>query len=365
MNAAIESISATSPDGLWDALPELAKCLEQADASEKPWSVVNQELQGLGDQFGIRVLLAVDHDNDQHGGQYDVIAMNDAGASILLAVCHQPRGPWMLRGAQRWRDADLLLVDGQRLRVVDALNWLEPLWGDRHLADQLIDHLILVGAARQNGAASPEEVEAFSARYRRSLGLAKAADLMQWLEAKGLSYEDFQAQMADFASVASLRRRGRAEVEACFESQRQGFARVLVCEWQLPTSEAAGRLLAELQHADEAGNGGDVLGPAIRAVAGGVENPQVPTVALRFVCDVVSDLGLDPAVLAFTTGAIGPFRMPDGRFKILKPLARHDAILDGDTSRRVEELLVRQWIDQRRETAKIEWNWGPAKGVTG
>jgi hypothetical protein len=74
---------------------------------------------------------------------------------------------------------------------------------------------------------------------------------------------------------------------------------------------------------------------------------------------------LAASVLAATPGAVvGPVPVEDG-FVVVRVLDVTPARLDEPVRAAIARLLFDEWLEERRRSARIEWNWGNAALVSG
>jgi putative peptide maturation system protein len=113
-----------------------------------------------------------------------------------------------LRGLQRWRDSDLVRVNGHVLSVADAVAQLDLLWQRVPLMQQLIDHCLVQEAlARDPVDVTDDEVQEAFDGMRRGRGLFDVADFEAWMKDTGVSWDTLEAMATQLARVARLRER--------------------------------------------------------------------------------------------------------------------------------------------------------------
>jgi putative peptide maturation system protein len=193
--------------------------------------------------------------------------------------------------------------------------------------------------------------------FRRAKRLYTAADTYRWLEQRGMSLTKLEEYVGDQAIVARLREQVAAgRVHQYFESHRADFDRAYIARVELSDEDHAQRVYEQIRAAK--------LTLTQAAQQRFLETEERParqafeTFAVLRRGEAPADLAA--AVFGAAAGAVlPPVRTGDG-YAVIEVLAMMPACLDGPTRTAIEHVLFREWLDERRRTATIEWYWGNA-----
>ncbi|HEX3766570.1 MAG TPA: TIGR04500 family putative peptide maturation system protein [Kofleriaceae bacterium] len=287
------------------------------------------------------------------GPGYDLMLAHPAHGTIALSVAPPDQLPIPLRGLTRWRDSDIVRVDGRRLGFDDVLILLDSIWSDRQLLDRIVDLALL----RREMEREPVEVgdaelqQAVDA-FRVARGLATAEATERWLASRSMTLVDLEQMVLAERNAIHLRRRlvgdaARARVAASPER----YDRVALAAFPVDSPDAARAVVAEVAR------GGDFLAIAERVLGARHGEPRGhrSLVFERFArCDVapLEDAALaDGAVVAARLRGAGPYVARIAGVGPADPEAAQEA---------AEEELFAAWLAERRAAAHVEWHWGRA-----
>lgn len=289
---------------------------------------------------------------------YDALLQIPEGGTVSLSFCPERALPWPLRGVQHWRDQELVRVNGYTLRIDQAVASLDVIWNDTRLVDRLVEVCLIEEALGEESVDLPaDELQQAVDGFRRAHRLYTAADTHRWLERRGMSQRKLELLAASAARIARLRDRvaGR-RVDSHFVQHHAGFDQAHIARIHF-TDEAGARAACEEIRAGKS----DFYGVAerrFRAAAGRGEQPpdSMFTVVRR------GELPVEPAAAVFAASAgdvVGPLLTPDG-WAVVRVLAVVPATLDQPTRSAIKHALFQEWLEERRQSARIEWNWGIA-----
>jgi peptidylprolyl isomerase len=209
-----------------------------------------------------------------------------------------------------------------------------------------------VRAARQAQLAiAPEQVQERADEYRRVLGLHRAADTNHYLDALGVSLDEFEAWITDGLYQDKMMEQvcSEAAVEQYFKLNAPRFDSVEISHIVLDAEGAAREMMSALQddpdafaelareHSVDEGTRqhGGALGKVLRGALKGDIEARV--------------FNAHPGEL------LGPFPSPDGVcFEIFCVNAKYPATLDADTAAEVRRLLREEWLMARAQEHVIE-----------
>jgi putative peptide maturation system protein len=172
---------------------------------------------------------------------------------------------------------------------------------------------------------------------------------------RGLSHTQLEQLVSEQAAIAALRDRVTSElVEPYFAAHREEFdrARIVRC---LCHSEDAARAVYDAIRAGAV----DFFGIAqTRFLAQLGSTP--PADLFATISRGTSPAPLADAVFNAVPGdLIGPVPVGD-QFAVARVLSIEPSVLDEATRKAIKQQLFTEWLDERRQMAEIEWNWGNA-----
>jgi putative peptide maturation system protein len=287
--------------------------------------------------------------------QYDAVIRGREPITVSLSVCPDSELPWPLRGVHLTRDSDLLRVDAVVLSVADAIARLDLLWEKGELMQGLINACIIENALRSHAiVVDAQDMQQALDAIRRRRGLCRTAQLKAWMEATGTTIQALERMAAETARARKLRDRLVGErAQRSFSERLSDFDLLTIARLPVDDPEDAAAALAQ---AACPGAAFYELAERICARTHGRLRSQFETRA-RF--------QLEPALCAAlentTPGAlIGPLQLDD-RVCLVKLVAVQRAEPNETTLEAAKAKLFREWLDERRREARIEWFWGSAE----
>jgi putative peptide maturation system protein len=144
-----------------------------------------------------------------NGGQnaYDVVIPVPGHGTFSLCFSPAQGIPWMLLGAQSWRERDFLRVGTEFLQVKDVVAYLDFIWREKDILRKLIELGIVRHELKRRGIGlTPDEVQDALDALRRSLGLYTIESTEAWMSARGLDAGRLESYAIDHGLVSKLRR---------------------------------------------------------------------------------------------------------------------------------------------------------------
>ena len=277
---------------------------------------------------------------------YDVL-LTRAGAGTLSLTWRADDGvPWAPEHADHWAANFVLSVDAFSVSIQSALLYLNGLMSQRpRVMERLVNRTLFdIAIAGEDIEVSDREVEAAVDAFRSTQGLFTGAATQQWLDERQLSMDALREMVRDTA-IARKFKKGltRDRIAPYFRAHRAEFDRVRVLRVEnLPASSA--QQFAEAWRATR-------VCPAL----GG--SPAVADCTARLDTWCATDLAPEFAVAAVGE-IVGPVEWErDGKFAVGQVLSREAAVLDANTQARIHELLLDEWVAERRAAATIQWHW--------
>jgi len=219
------------------------------------------------------------------------------------------------------------------------------------LVEQLVREKLTVLAARKRGLpVAPEEIQERADQFRRIQGLHRAADMNQYLDALGISLDEFEDFVTDGLVHEKMMEQvcSDAAVEQYFKLNSPKFESVEISHIVLDSEGKAKEMMSALAEdpdsfaemvseysVGEARENGGVIGKVLRG-------SLRPDLEARVFSAAAGDL-------------LGPFPSQDRTlFEIFAVNARHPATLDGETAVEVRRLLREEWLAARAQEHIIE-----------
>jgi peptidylprolyl isomerase len=247
--------------------------------------------------------------------------------------------------------AGIVRIDDEVITTDDFIRSLKLTGQFEGLVEQLVRERLTVRAARQSGLAlGAEHIQERADQFRRILGLHRAADTNHYLDALGVSLDEFEAFITDSLYQEKMMEQvcNDAAVEQYFKLNSPRFDSVEVSHIVLDAEGKAREMMSVLQDEPE------TFAEMAREHSIGDTRERggligkVPRGSLK--------ADIEARVFNAAPGELlGPFPAPDRAFfEIFCVNAKHPATLDEDTAAEVRRLLREQWLMARAQEHIIE-----------
>jgi putative peptide maturation system protein len=199
------------------AIDALKEVIEASEDRTPPEEIEARLRRLVRERSGVKLNFFWDEETKTGDGSYDALLRFGAEGAISIGWCPDRGIPWSLRGASRWRDLDVLMVNEERLSISSAVEQLDFLWEQPGFAAWLVDYCLIRQALREDEQAfepSDEELQAAMDNFRRRRGLSKAEQTTRWMELHGMTQRSLEKLVDGQARATKLRRRviaGREE----------------------------------------------------------------------------------------------------------------------------------------------------------
>jgi putative peptide maturation system protein len=295
---------------------------------------------------------------DEHSGavQYHVLVSDKDRGTFCLSYAPRDDQPFALLGAQRWKESELLVVNGHTLTVRDAAVILDFMWKDSGVCRDLVAACLL-RRELQTGAGEEPDVETFVEELRRRNRLYSAQSFQAWLAVRGLTLAQFMYEAREHAAMVALRRQKTSGAAAYFEQRRQEFEAVELVRCPFATESEARQALARLVEgktdfwglASERLTAAAALAPSRRA-------RLMPSFQVQWRRELSAEQA-GPIFSSPPGKVVGP--LPGEQTSdLVQIVSLRPAVFDQPTRAAVEEVLFGEWLQRECNTARIEWNWG-------
>ena len=245
----------------------------------------------------------------------------------------------------------VMKLDGKAIDLTEFVRTLKLTGQFETLLEQFVrDRLAVLGARKSGIQVTEEEIQERANQFRRVRGLHRAADMNRYLDAFGVSLDEFEAFVTDtLYQEKMLAEIGSDEaVEAYFKLNSPKFDSVEVSHIVLESEGQAREMMSIL--ADDPESFADMARE--HSIADTRESGGVIGKVLR------GSLKTEIEAKVFNAQAgdlIGPFAAPDGSFyEIFSVTAKCPATLDADVASEVRRVLREEWLAARAQEHIIE-----------
>jgi putative peptide maturation system protein len=312
-------------------------------------------LQRLHADFSMQLLWEEEaYDRSVH---YDALLNLPEGGTISISYCDDRNKPWPLRGLQRWSEADLVRVNEKVLSMDQAVACIDFIWDEGNISDRLVNVCLIQEELDRNPIEiSDQELQTAMDGFRRSRQLYKAADTLRWMERRGITHHELEQLVCSMATTVKLRDRAVGHrVDDYFAAHATDLDIVRVARLRLPDQAAAAALAQQLRSRDI-----DFYDAAQRAfVDRQLRRPSQDELFVSLRRSQVNGK-LREKLFAAAPGSIAGPVHEAAEWVIYKVLSVEPACLDDSTRDELKKMLFEEWLERRREAARVEWLWGNA-----
>jgi putative peptide maturation system protein len=366
----VDATSEPAPRDIRELLGSIAEYLREVGPEEDLAGMYGHVTRLRAEFPRLRTELCARRDEHSGASQYHVLVGDPGAGTYCITYAPTGNSPWALLGAQRWKESELLVVNGRTLTVREAAVLIDFMWKDSRVCRDLVAACLLRREFELDGTpASDSEVETFVEEFRRRHRLYSGKSFEEWLSVRGMTLAQFLCEARERAALVALRRRKTRGAERYFQERRAEFERVEVLRCPFDSEEEAAAGLASL--GPEAGGGTSEqrsmafwrLAEA-RAEAAS-DSPPARRASLfpsfgvywrRELTEASADL-----VFATAPGRLaGPLTWGT-TVDLVKVVRFKPACFDLATRALIEETLFNDWLQHECGSARIEWNWGPGR----
>jgi parvulin-like peptidyl-prolyl isomerase len=245
----------------------------------------------------------------------------------------------------------IVRIDDEVIATEDFVRILKLTGRFEGLMEEIVRDRLTVHAAKKQGIpVSAEEIQERADQFRRVLGLHRAADMNNYLDAMGVSLDEFEGFIVDGLYHEKMMQRVGSDkaVEEYFKLNSPRFDSIEVSHIVLETEGQAKEMMSIL--ADEPENFAELARE--HSVADTREQGGLIGKVLR------GSLKTEVEAKVFNASAgdlLGPFSAADRSFfEIFLVNAKNPARLDEDTAAEVRRLLREEWLAARAQEHVIE-----------
>lgn len=295
-------------------------------------------------------------DREEASGKYSYCLLVATGSETFsVSATENGALPWSLRGGVRLDSNILATVNGNPLTVVQAITYIDAVLNKGNLLSELVDFSLMSAAAKHYEIpVSRDRLDAATANYFTTRGIAGKAEIATWLAQRGLTMERFRTFIEDGMRSRAVERVLASTIPASKEdSLPDAMASAPVSRLRVPAplAELAQQLMCERPRDDLAS-----LAHRLAEACGFTAAP-----ALEFVRLLRVELAeLAPERSDFPVGVVLVSAASPAGLVIVQVLGMVDRPSPAQVAARQLQRAVQRWYETGRAAARIEWNWGGA-----
>lgn len=288
---------------------------------------------------------------------YDALLRLPGAKTVSLSLCDTSDTPWPLRGARLASDQDLVRVNGETLKVRDAMDCIDFLWNELRIIRPLIDLCIVQEAVKRwtIEPAAEHRQRALDA-FRSSRRLLSATDTLAWMAENELTQERLEKLLHAHAQAFALRDHvvTEGELEPYWRAHAGAFDLAHIARLRVRSRDRAQMFVGQIRQGRDFYAVLEEEFTARRLVA--LRHGVFESVRRR----ELTNEHAEAIFCAGTGGVAGPLASEAG-FDIVRVTRTETASMDSDATRdAIRGALFERWLADQRSAARIEWFWGPA-----
>lgn len=245
----------------------------------------------------------------------------------------------------------IVRIDDESIGTEEFVRILKLTGRFESLVDEIVRDRLAVHAAKKQGIpVSAGEIQERADQYRRVLGLHRAADMNRYLDALGVSLDEFETFIVDGLYQEKMMQRVCSDraVEEFFQLNSPRFDSIEVSHIVLENEGQAKEMMSLL--ADDPDSFGELARE--HSIADTRDQGGYIGTVLR------GSLKTEVEAKVFNANVgdlLGPFAASDGSFfEIFLVNAKNPARLDADTAAEVRRLLRDGWLAARAQDHIVE-----------
>ncbi|HJV28644.1 MAG TPA: peptidylprolyl isomerase [Aromatoleum sp.] len=245
----------------------------------------------------------------------------------------------------------IVRIDDENIGTEEFIRILKLTGRFEGLVDEIVRDKLAVHAAKKQGVQlAAEDIQERADQFRRVLGLHRAADMNRYLDAMGVTLDEFETFIVDGLYQEKMMQRVCSDraVEEYFQLNSPRFDSIEVSHIVLENEGQAKEMMSLLE--DDPDSFGDLAHE--HSIADTREQGGFIGTVLR------GSLKTEIEAKVFNASEgdlLGPFAAPDKSFyEIFLVNAKKPARLDEDTAAEIRRLLREAWIAARAQEHIVE-----------
>lgn len=247
--------------------------------------------------------------------------------------------------------SELVRVNDEVITSEDFIKLLKLTGRFDSLMDEIVKEKLAVHGARLAGIdATTEEIQERADQIRRVRGLHRAVDMNRYLDALGISLDDFEAFIVETILFDAMNTRivNEEAVEEYFQLNSPKFDAIDVSHIVVESEGMAREIAATLEDEPE------MFEELAREHS--ISDTRVESGHIGRVLRGALHGDVEAKVFQAEEGAVlGPFEIPGGSaFEIFRINAKMPASLDLETTDEIKRLIRDEWLAARARESRIE-----------
>ncbi len=330
--------------------------LEQESIQPKEAQIRLQSLRKRHPELALNLLSEIEaYDQSVH---YDALLRSGNEGTVSISYCAERATPWPLLGVHRWSDADLLRVNAYVLKVDEAIAFLDFVWDEASIANQLVNQCVIrEELAREPIALTDAEVQEALDQFRIAKRLFKSEEMHNWLELNGMTHESLERFVTDNRLIDRVRDRVTSHrAEEYFRQHTKDFDSARIARIEVADEGSACKLAEQIADGKlDFYAAAERLFLAAQRCADAVANDLFSVIERRQTTPEMEEL----IFMAAPGDVVGPVPSEHG-YTLVRVLSTTPARLDDSVLSAIKEILFEEWLAQKREAAHVQWCWGNA-----
>jgi putative peptide maturation system protein len=284
---------------------------------------------------------------------YNLLCHEIGKGSLSLSFCPEQTLPWPLRGVHRSREQDLVKVNDVLLTVGDAIAQIDFIWNEHPLAQRLVDKALIFQELQENPVDLTDiELQTAMDDFRIIHKLFTAEATQQWMRSRGLTHETFDSLIWDYASVAKLRRYiTKGKVEAYFNQHQSDFRSIQIVYIIFADQQSMQNMIEDMNQKKD----GFYRALEVQLFANSQNIIEQSFLDLYHCQDC--NLPKDQMFITSAGEMLGPIKTEKG-LALINVISHQSARLTSKVDKIIQDIIFKEWLEEKRKTASVEWYWG-------
>lgn len=241
-------------------------------------------------------------------------------------------------------------IDGTALSSDQLVSWLKLTGRFSNVVGDLVQEKLTATAARKQGLeVTTEDLQAAVENHRIIHGLYRVVDANEFLDAAGVSLEDYERFVEDGLLASKLLGdvANDAAVEAHFQSNKPDYESVEIGHIVVDNESKAREVIALVE---EGASSFQELAKELSLVETASAGGRIGKVYRGTLAD-----DLEAKVFAASANdVLGPVALDDGNYEVFTVFERRAATLDEETQNMIQQRLSNEWLQNAARENGVE-----------